>query len=107
MNSPTADVLGEIGLPAPVRELSARRWDVIVVGAGHNGLTCAAYLARSGKRVLVLEARPRVGGACTLQEVWPGYRISPCAYLVGLLHPRVVAELAMAEYGFKWLPANA
>ena len=79
-----------------------RRWDVIVVGAGHNGLTCAAYLARAGKRVLVLEARERVGGACTLHEVWPGYRISPCAYLVGLLHPLVIDELEMVDYGFHW-----
>jgi ribulose 1,5-bisphosphate synthetase/thiazole synthase len=64
--SPTAEVLGRIGLPEPVRALAARRWDAIVVGAGHNGLTCAAYLARAGRRVLVLEERPTVGGACTL-----------------------------------------
>ena len=79
----SADTLGVLGLPMPVREMAARPWDVIVVGAGHNGLTCAAYLARAGRRVLVLEARERVGGACTLEEVWPGYRVSPCAYLVG------------------------
>jgi phytoene dehydrogenase-like protein len=105
MNSPTADVLGEIGLPAPVGELAARRRDVIVVGAGHNGLACAAYLARAGKRVLVLESRKRVGGACTLEETFPGVRMSPCAYLAGLLHPLVVAELHLPERGFHWTPA--
>src|SRR3954466_6466184 len=102
MTSPTASILGEIGLPAPIRELAARPWDVIVVGAGHNGLTCAAYLARAGQRGLVLEARPRVGGACTLEETWPGFRVSPCAYLVGLLHPVVIEELNLVERGFRW-----
>ena len=63
-----ADQLGIIGLPMPVKELTGRRWDVIVVGAGHNGLACAAYLARAGQQVLVLEARERIGGACTLEE---------------------------------------
>ncbi len=74
-----ADSLGEIGLPAPVRELAARQWDAIVVGAGHNGLACAAYLAREGKRVLVLESRQRIGGACTVEEPFPGVKMSPCA----------------------------
>jgi phytoene dehydrogenase-like protein len=90
-----------------VSELAAVRWDAIIVGAGHNGLTCAAYLARAGKRVLVLEERQRVGGACTIDEVWPGYRISPCAYLAGLLHPRVIAELELVRRGFEWIPATA
>ena len=99
------DDLGLIGLPAPVGELAARRWDAIVVGAGHNGLTCAAYLARAGRRVLVLEARERIGGACTLQEPWPGYRVSPCAYVCGLLHPLVIEELGLAAHGFEWRPA--
>jgi phytoene dehydrogenase-like protein len=99
------NVLGMIGLPRPVKELAAQRWDAVIVGAGHNGLTCAAYLARAGKRVLVLEARPRIGGACTLEEPWPGFRISPCAYLAGLLHPLVVRELNLPAYGFRWTPA--
>ncbi len=98
-----------MGLPEPVRALAARSWDVIVVGAGHNGLACAAYLARAGQRVLVLESRPRVGGACTIEEPFPethpGVRMSPCAYLAGLLHPKVVEELGLPARGFHWTPA--
>ena len=105
MNSPTASVLGEIGLPAPIREMAAKTWDVIVVGAGHNGLACAAYLARAGKRVLVIESRTRVGGACTIEEPFPGVRMSPCAYLAGLLHPLVIEELELPRRGFAWTPA--
>ncbi len=92
-------------MPASVRELSARTWDVVIVGAGHNGLACAAYLARAGQRVLVLESRNRVGGACTLEEPFPGVRMSPCAYLAGLLHPLVIEELDLTRRGFEWLPA--
>ena len=103
--SRAADSLGKIGLPAPIKELAASPWDTIVVGAGHNGLTCAAYLARAGRHVLVLEARDRIGGACTLGEPWPGYRVSPCAYVCGLLHPLVIEELDLAAHGFEWRPA--
>jgi phytoene dehydrogenase-like protein len=92
-----------------MRELAARRWDMVIVGAGHNGLACAAYLARAGKRVLVLESRDRVGGACTMEEpfpgTFPGVRMSPCAYLAGLLHPMVVSELNLPARGFEWTPA--
>lgn len=78
-----------------------RQWDVVVVGAGHNGLTAAAYLSRAGLDVLVLERRDRVGGACTVEEPWPGYRVSPCAYVVGLLHEKVIADLDLAKRGFR------
>jgi len=105
MKSPTATVLGEIGLPEPIRELACSSWDAIIVGAGHNGLACATYLARARKRVLVLESRARVGGACTIEEPFPGVRMSPCAYLAGLLHPLVISELNLPERGFEWIPA--
>jgi phytoene dehydrogenase-like protein len=81
---------------------------VVVVGGGHNGLTCAAYLARAGRSVLVLERRDRIGGACTLERPFADERfvMSPCAYLVGLLHPLVIAELDLARRGFRTFPVD-
>ena len=97
-----AAALGEVGLPAPVSELAARPWDAIVVGGGHNGLTAAAYLARAGRRVLVLERRERLGGACTLERPFADERfvVSPCAYVVGLLDELVISELDLRRRGF-------
>jgi ribulose 1,5-bisphosphate synthetase/thiazole synthase len=63
-----SSVLGRVGLPASIAELAAREWDAVVVGGGHNGLTAAAYLARAGQSVLLLERRERLGGACTLEQ---------------------------------------
>src|ERR1700730_12389455 len=99
----TAELLGQVGLPAPVADLASRRWDAVVVGGGHNGLTAAAYLARAGRSVLVLERRERLGGACTLEQPFPDprYLISPCAYLVGLLPPLVIRELGLPGRGYR------
>ena len=100
MNS-VAAVMGKVGLPAPISELAAKKWDVVIVGGGHNGLTCAAYLARAGKTVLVLEARERLGGACTLDQPFEDerYILSPCAYVVGLLDPTVISDLQLHKRG--------
>jgi phytoene dehydrogenase-like protein len=75
-------------------------YDAIIIGAGHNGLVAAGYLARAGKKVLVLEQRDRVGGACTLEEPWPGFTMSPCAYVVSLLRPEIIRDLELHRYGF-------
>ncbi len=95
--------LGRVGLPEPVSALAAKDWDAVVVGGGHNGLTAAAYLARAAKRVLVLEARERLGGACTLEQPFadPRYLISPCAYVIGLLDPLVIRELELERRGVR------
>jgi phytoene dehydrogenase-like protein len=77
------------------------RYDAIVVGAGHNGLTCAAYLARAGLKVRVLERRPVVGGAAVTEEFHPGFRNSVAAYTVSLLQPKVVRDLRLAEHGLR------
>lgn len=104
-----AAAMGRVGLPAPLEELAARDWDAVVVGGGHNGLTAAAYLARAGRSVLVLERRDRLGGACTLERPFPeepGYVISPCAYVVGLLDELVVRELGLERHGYRVFPAD-
>jgi len=95
--------LGEVGLPQPVSELASRNWDAVVVGGGHNGLCAAAYLALSGRSVVLFERRTRLGGACTLEQPFgdPNWLVSPCAYLVGLLHPLVVEELALRSRGYR------
>ena len=94
--------MGLVGLPAPIAELAARQWDVVIVGGGHNGLACAAYLAKGGRSVLVLERRDRLGGACTLEQPFsdPGFAVSPCAYVVGLLDPLVIDELDLRRHGY-------
>ena len=79
------------------------RYDAIIVGAGHNGLVTAAYLARAGRRVLVLERRHVVGGACVTEEVFPGFKVSTAAYVNSLFRKEIVRDLRLADHGFEVL----
>jgi phytoene dehydrogenase-like protein len=79
----------------------ATKWDAIIIGGGHNGLVCAAYLARAGRRVLVLERRELVGGCAVTEEIWPGYRVSTAAYLTSLMQERIVRELDLERHGYR------
>src|ERR1700754_1335944 len=79
---------------------SSGSYDAIVVGGGHNGLTTAAYLAKAGQRVLVLERRHILGGACVTEELWPGRRVSRASYVVSMLQPRIVKDLRLEDLGY-------
>src|ERR1700682_6380813 len=81
-----------------------QKYDVIVIGGGHNGLVNAAYLARAGKRVLVLERRHVLGGACVTEEVFPGFKFSVCSYVVSLLRPEIIRELDLPRHRLEILP---
>ncbi len=82
------------------------KYDAIVIGAGHNGLTAAAYLARAGRKVLVLERRHVLGGAAVTEEIVPGFRFSVCSYVVSLLRPEIIRELELARHGLEILPLD-
>ncbi|MDP9365120.1 MAG: NAD(P)/FAD-dependent oxidoreductase [Chloroflexota bacterium] len=84
--------------------MTGGRYDAIVVGAGHNGLIAAGYLAKAGKRVLVLERREIIGGATVTEEPWPGYRVSTCSYVCNLLLPEVVRDLELERHGYHIRP---
>jgi phytoene dehydrogenase-like protein len=83
-----------------------KSFDAIVIGGGHNGLVTAAYLARAGKSVCVLERRHVLGGCATTEEVWPGYKVSTAAYVISLFRPEIIRELKLAQYGLSILPRN-
>jgi phytoene dehydrogenase-like protein len=79
-------------------------YDAIIIGGGHNGLVAAAYLARAGKKVIVLERRPIVGGAAVTEEIFPGYKFTEFSYVVSLLRPEIIRDLELPKHGLKILP---
>src|SRR3954464_11994004 len=81
-------------------------YDLIVIGGGHNGLVTAAYTARAGLKVLVLERRDVLGGACVTEELWPGFKVSTAAYVNSLLRPEIIRDLELKRHGFKMLHRN-
>lgn len=87
--------------------MPAERWDAVVVGGGHNGLTCAAYLARAGRKVLVLERRHLLGGSAVTEEVYPGFKFSACSYVISLLRPWILRDLDLPSHGLQILPLES
>ena len=85
----------------------AKKYDAIIIGGGHNGLICAAYLAKAGKDVLVLERRHVLGGAAVSEEIYPGFTYSVCSYVVSLFRPHIIRELNLAEHGYDIIPMDS
>lgn len=86
--------------------MASSRYDAIIIGAGHNGLVCGSYLAKAGLKVLVLERRHIIGGAAVTEEFSPGFRGSIFSYVMSILHPRIIADLELKNFGLEVLPAN-
>jgi phytoene dehydrogenase-like protein len=84
----------------------SQRYDAVIIGGGHNGLVNAAYLARAGRKVLVLERRHVLGGAAVTEEVFPGFKFSVCSYVVSLLRPEIIRELDLPRHGLEILPLD-
>jgi phytoene dehydrogenase-like protein len=80
--------------------MNANKFDAIIIGGGHNGLVTAAYLARAGRKVVVLERRELLGGCSVTEEIWPGFRVSTAAYLASLLQERIVRDLELKRFGY-------
>src|SRR5687768_835262 len=83
------------------------RYDAIIIGGGHNGLVAAAYLSRAGKKVVVLERRPFVGGAAVTEEIFPGFKFSVFSYVVSLLRPEIIRDLDLPSHGLQILPLES
>ncbi|ESW28038.1 hypothetical protein PHAVU_003G253700 [Phaseolus vulgaris] len=92
--------------PTATATLKGKKWDALIIGGGHNGLTAAAYLARGGLSVAVLERRHVIGGAAVTEELIPGFKFSRCSYLQSLLRPSVIKELELGKHGLKLLKRN-
>src|SRR3984893_3519434 len=96
-----------VGVAGNERSLAVQGYDVVIIGAGHNGLTCAAYLGMAGLKVKVLERRPVVGGAAVTEEFCPGFPHSVAAYTVSLLNPKIIADLRLFDHGLRIVERRA
>src|SRR5229473_5107035 len=96
-----------VGIAGNERSLAVQGYDVVIIGAGHNGLTCAAYLGMAGFKVKVLERRPVVGGAAVTEEFCPGFLNSVAAYTVSLLNPKIIADLRLFDHGLRIVERRA